>query len=62
MLLADEPDIDVVAEAINGLDAVAKAARHDPSVILMDIRKPELDGLEATRRIPPRTAARAFSY
>ena len=51
MLLASEPGIEVVAEASTGLEAVEKAARFDPNVVLMDIRMPEADGIQATRRI-----------
>ena len=51
MLLADEPDIEVVAEAGNGRDAVAQAALPHPAGGLRAIRRRARDGLEATRRI-----------
>ncbi|MCI0477161.1 MAG: response regulator transcription factor [Anaerolineales bacterium] len=64
MLLQTQPDIEIVAEADNGRDAVARARELQPDIVLMDISLPDLDGFEATRQIKralPKTAVLALT-
>ncbi|MCM1940917.1 response regulator transcription factor [Streptomyces sp. G3] len=51
MILQAQPDIEVVAEAGDGAEAVAAVERHAPDVLLLDIRMPVMDGLDAARRV-----------
>ena len=58
-MLSDEPDLEVVGEAENGLQAIALCSRIRPDLVMMDVRMPEMDGLAATRGIKqshPRTS------
>jgi two-component system, NarL family, response regulator NreC len=64
MILDAQPDLEVIGEATNGREAVDEATRLQPDVVVMDVTMPELNGIEATRRIAaasPRTRVLALS-
>src|SRR5450756_1939970 len=64
MILSAQPDMEIVGEAGNGREAVELAERLQPDVVVMDVAMPELNGIEATRRLgasSPRTRVLALS-